>query len=362
MKSGARIGIQLIFLGLNRMGIQCLKWRVLAACNFQKTNLQLPNPLFELLRCPCLMWLATVGCGCAFGQGNRVEHSKLPPRVEAPKFDQDKFRDIFYDDIRGQLTGPLPTRETTTQQTEKRDLDTETIPSNTDDSWRRLISPESIEDLVKGAKLKLDKCVTNPAAFASGGFVEARKEFSLLAVLFAVIETYPEDVRWKNSASIARELMARVAANTKVGSSQVFQEAKQRLLDLADLLNGTALDGRVRSDLDLSQLIDRVPLMTLLEVSQKEGLDTLATSDSDFDENREIIKRNSELISVLGRIALAEEMPDAADEDYRQLAESMIAASSRIAKAATQGGLASEGRAALSDLSKSCLNCHDSYR
>ncbi|MEO8269058.1 MAG: cytochrome c, partial [Aureliella sp.] len=236
--------------------------------------------------------------------------------------------------------------------------------SATDPSgWHNLISATSLEDLLKASKLRLDKIVTTMAAFKGGGFVEARTEFSLQALLFAIIETYPSDVRWKNSAAEARIRMARVAANTKIGSDQVFTEAKARLLDLGDLLGGTSLSARSdeATEIDWSHLIDRVPLMKLLDWAHEKNLSKLVASESQFKDSSDDVLRYAELIAVLGQVALAEEMPDASDGDYAALARAMIAAAQQVALAAKTGN-AELARSAAGQIGQTCTNCHDSFR
>ncbi len=166
--------------------------------------------------------------------------------------------------------------------------------------------------------MRLDQLITTPAAFAGGGFQQARKEFSLQALLFAIIEAYPGDVRWKSSAAVAREAFASAAANTKVGSRQVYDEAKKRLADLGELMNGAQLPGDARSEIEWSMLIDRVPLMQLLEWAEKEGVATYSASESQFKAHPEELRRFAELIAVLGKASIAAEMPDADDDDYRE--------------------------------------------
>jgi hypothetical protein len=230
--------------------------------------------------------------------------------------------------------------------------------------WKELISPVSVEDLIKGSKLRLDKIVTSPNAFKGGGFVQARTEFSLQAVLFAIIEAYAGEVRWKSSAPLARQRFARVAANTKVGSDQVFAEAKARLLDLEDLIGGsplTAVNEASASDIDWSNLIDRVPLMQLLEWAHEQNLSKLVANEATFKDDSDAVLRYAELIAVLGKVSLAEEMPDASDDDYRALAQAMIAQATQVVIAAKTGN-PEQARAAAAQIGQACTNCHDNYR
>ena len=54
----------------------------------------------------------------------------------------------------------------------------------------------------------------------------ARDNFSLLAVLFAVIGQYDGEVRWQKDAANLRTLFGRAGFNCKVGTDNSFSEAK----------------------------------------------------------------------------------------------------------------------------------------
>ncbi len=297
-----------------------------------------------------------------------MAQSAKPRRVQAPTFRTGAFDGIFFADPTAQLQGEMPTAGVASNAptSETNSAAQPTGNSSADDLqvWKRLIDPTSLEDLVKEGKLRLDKIVTTPAAFKGGGFVEARTEFSLQALLFAMIESYPGEVRWKKSAATARHRFARVAANTKVGSDQVFTEAKARLLDLGDLIGGSPLasqnDGKI-DEIDWSKLIDRVPLMQLLEWAHEENLTKLVASEADFKDNSEAIQRYAELVAVLGQAALADEMPDASDEDYRVLAKAMIEHAGQVVQAVKTNS-AEQARKSAAQVGQACTNCHDSFR
>lgn len=322
-----------------------------------------PNPNQSLLHfslsiAVAALWLA-VSPSIVLGQSNRK-----PPRVKPPKLDSGTADSVFFDDIKSLLKGELPSSQSKITRPAPSDQPGESgeSPGSEDPrAWNKLVSPTSLEDLIKGSKLRLEKIVTTPTAFAGGGFAVARKEFSLLALLFAIIEKHPDDVRWKESASIAREVMTRSAANTKVGSIQSYQEAKKRLLDLGDLVNGTKLVGESRSEIDWSNLIDRTPLMQLLEWAEEEHVARYSASESEFASNKDALLRYSEMIAILGKATLQEDMPDANDEDYQELANKMIDHALQI-RLAVETDNAAMARQAAGSLGQSCTNCHDDFR
>ncbi|MEM7561011.1 MAG: hypothetical protein AAF394_17945 [Planctomycetota bacterium] len=296
-----------------------------------------------------------------------LAQKRKPVRAKAPKFDDKEFDGIFFSDVRTVLKGELPKSQ---QQLNALAGNAGTAPGESGTSsdsadpmaWHKLISPESLEDHVKSSKLRLGKIVTTPTAFAGGGFNSARREFSLQALLFAIIEIYPnDDVRFKKSAPVARELFARAAANSKVGSIQSFNEAKQRMADLGDMVNGSTLAGDAKSETDWSELMDRTPLMQLLEWGNDENLAKLVASEEQFKANKEQVRSFAELVAVLGKTSLQEEMPDADDEDYAAFVKTMIEHTQQVTLAVETDN-ADMARKAAAQIGQSCQACHDDYR
>lgn len=301
-----------------------------------------------------------------------AQAQRKPERVEAPKFTSGQLNSVFFPDAAGQLKGQRPASQaaskpaggkTPAASTSVGGSDTHSASSGDSDpmAWHNLISPTALEDLIKGSKLRLDKTITTPAAFAGGGFAVARKEFSLQALLFAIIETYPGDVRWKSSAPVARELLSRVAANTKVGSAQVHDEAKKRLLDLGDLTNGSQLSGKASSEVNWSTLIDHAPAMQLLEWAQKENIAPDVASPELFAKNKEALQHYAELVAVLGKVLTVEEMPFADDKEYVILAKAMLEQAQQV-RLAVKTDNADLARQSAAKLLQSCNACHETYK
>ncbi len=293
-----------------------------------------------------------------------------PRRARPPNFDAEMIEGVFFSDPAALVTGEL-TNTNANQAAATRDAsglrdDAEMASQQTasDDllSWEKLISPVSLEDLVKGSKLRLENLLSTPAAFAGGGYSEARKEFALQAVLFAVVEEYPtNDVRWRRQAALAKEKMARNSANAKVGSLQSFQSARNGLLDLTDLLNGSSLTGSASQERSWGQLIDRGPLMELLDWAQQDFVNPLSASQQRFESGKDDLKRYAELIAVLGKASIQEEMPDATDQDYVAFANQLIEQARQLAMAVDSND-AELARQSASRLGQSCQDCHDNFR
>lgn len=304
-----------------------------------------------------------VVCCLVFSVSSARGQGRKPTRVKPPEFDSED-RSVFFDNPASLLKGQLPSKQAApTQPKTLPGKPSAGEPDAADDpqAWHKLISPTALEDLIKGSKLRLEKIVTTPSQYASGGAEFARREFSMQALLFAIVDNYPGEVRWKKSAGVAREALARAAANSKVGSIQSFNEAKQRMLDLDDLMNGSQLAGKANSEIEWSNLIDRAPLMQLLKWAQRDYVEKHAASEKAFKANLDELKRYSELIAVLGKASLQEEMPDAADDDYMAYANEMILQAQQVVLAVDTNS-SELARSAASKLGQSCANCHDDFR
>lgn len=305
------------------------------------------------------------------GGGALAQRQRKPQRAQPPKFTGKEFSGTFFDDVRSVLQGERPTGTAAEMAAATPAASPGASAGGTSasaageagaasDSWGKLISAGTLEDAVKNSKLRLDELVASPTKFA-GGYVDARREFSLQALMFAIIEQYPGDVRWKRSAAVARDSLARMAANAKVSSPQAYKEAKQRVEDLGELLNGNNLDGTPNSELAWSDIIDRVPLMQLLEWAHQEHINNYSSSAENFKEHQEELQRFAELVAVLGKAAIMEDMPDAADSEYRAIAEQMIQQAMQIGLA-VQTDNADLARQAAGQIGQACAKCHDGYR
>ena len=299
-----------------------------------------------------------------------AQRQRKPQRAQPPKFTGQEFAGTFFEDLSSVLQGPRPTAKSppTVAKSDSANASPTASANNrsgspdsaASDAWSKLISAATIEDTVKNSKLRLDELVASSTKFA-GGYVDARREFSLQALMFAVIEQYPGEVRWKRSAAVARESLSKMAANAKVSSPQAFKEAKQRVLDLGDLLNGSNLESSATTDLDWGNVIDRVPLMQLLEWALQENINGYVSSKESFEEHKEELQRFAELVATLGKAAIMDGMPDASDADYRALGEQMIQQAGQI-MLAVQTDDPDLARQAAGQVGQTCTKCHDGFR
>ncbi|WP_168563982.1 cytochrome c [Crateriforma spongiae] len=283
-----------------------------------------------------------------------------------PDFDPDEVRSVFFesldDAIRGQRpklgemgTGPSIAKSTATDRS---------ADSGNDDGksvWNVGADAVSLEDEIKRVRLRFEQGITTPGAFRSGGYQDARLDLTVLATWFAVINEFEGDVRWKDDAAVARDVLARTARNTQSGTIQVYNEVKKRAADLQDLVSGSGLAAaKADPDNDWATIADRVPLMTYAE----QLLDDLSDATSDVataKEEAELVSRNADLIALLGVVLTREGLDEADDPDYVELADAMTDAARSVKQAIRQDRL-SDLRSAVGEISKTCANCHEQYR
>ena len=301
----------------------------------------------------------------SFGQ----KSNRKPDRTKPPQFQTNEFSGVFFSDARSQLQGSPslgnPALGANTNNADPAMSDEANTPESEgapkgSEVWKQLISGQTIEDLVKESKSRVDGVISTPAKFAGGGYGEARREFTLLGSLMGIIAQYPEEIRWKSSAPYARTVFARMAANCKVGTQQVFNEAKLRQQDLQDLLKGSKLSGNAE-ETSWADTADRGPTMQLLEWALRENLAPNTSNEDNFKNNLDEVTKYAELIAAYAQILQQEGMTDADDQTYSQYAVAMLNAAKETIKAVKTKD-AELARAAVGKIDQSCSKCHETYR
>lgn len=286
-------------------------------------------------------------------------------RAVPPKFDPQRVERTFFDDVFSRTVGERPkvaaaASAPTDPAPAPAVTNTGTPPSAKPGGSTKPISATTLEDEVKSLKLDIDRIVTTPASFAGSGHKEARVRFALLALLFETIAAQGDEVRWKNDAAAASTAFARVAANLKAGgSTQVYNEAKKRKQDLADLVSGARFpDSPATGEL---QPVDRVPLMQLLEQRFEANLKSWTASDAEFKSHVEQVVHEAELTALIGRVLARPGSEDADDADYQKFAQ-VLEQGAVAAVAAARQQDPEAARQAVTDISRSCTDCHENYR
>ncbi len=297
----------------------------------------------------------------ASGQGRKAAN-----RAKLPSFDSAKTDRIFFPDVFARLEGERPANPNVqivqTPGTTAAGPGGGDVAAGQSYAWSKLISGLTIENEVKAIKMATDKNITTPPDFAGRGYKEVRRDFSVLAMLFAIVNEYDGDVRFKRDAAAARDIFARTASNAKAGNNNVYNEAKKRKDELLDLVNGAALTEKAESEEnDWTHIADRSPLMQRLETAHKTNLVKWTSSADTFSEEIEKVMHEAEMIAAIAEVLTREGMEDGDDETYAEFAKLMKGNALDIV-AAVKSNNAEDARKATGEIAKACDNCHENYR
>jgi len=229
--------------------------------------------------------------------------------------------------------------------------------------WTAVISPQTIEDTIKSLKQQVDKEVTTLSDFKGKGHKLARRDYTLLAMLFGIAAEYEGDVRWKKDAAVARDAFARSAANFKVATDQAFNEAKTRKQELGELVGGSSPFGGKSADAKAPwpQVADRASLMQYLESAWEPRLKAALADKGALTSSADKILRDAEMFAAIGEVLKKEGMKDAADAEYLAFCNKLRDGAKQILSAVKQKNF-NEASQASSTISKACAECHENYR
>jgi len=235
-------------------------------------------------------------------------------------------------------------------------------PAATGFKWSAVVSGDTLTDEIKDMNERATAAVASPSTFKGGGYGEAQKAFSMLALAFGVIAGHDEDVRWKKDAATARDLFARAGFNCKVGTDQSFKESKLRVDDLAAMLEGNSPQGKPDRDEDFrwSQVSGRPPLMNRLEAAEK-VIGGATASAADFTKQLDRVFHEAEIVAAIGEVIRQPDFEYHDDESYLGHAAGMRDAAAGLREACLKNDYEA-ARTAAAGISKSCNDCHGDYR
>lgn len=289
-------------------------------------------------------------------------------RAQPPKFDSSASSNFFNNALDEGLAGPRPNLGKPNAVANNTPAVGTPAAGNTGGSgsgtgWSSIISGATIEDSIKSLKLQTDASVTTPSDFAGKGYKTVRRDFSVLAMLFAITGDYDGDVRFKNDAPAARDVFARTAANAKVGTQQVFNEAKLRKTELGELVGGTSPYGGKEAERKptWNTVCDRSPLMQHLESIYEPKLKPALASEAQFKANSEELVKDAEIIAAIGQVMMQNGMEDADADDYKVFCQRLVKAGKDIVDGVKLKNFQSAS-AAGGEIGKCCTECHENYR
>lgn len=321
-----------------------------------------------LLRSVCVLVTICL-CSLAWAQ---TKAPKTMRRAQPPKFEkpgQNFFADAFKEGLQGERPGNLGQAVVAASPTVGGNAPANSgAPAATGgvagSGWAAVISAATLEDIIKKMKTQVDAGVTTPSDFAGKGYKAARRDFSVLAMTFGIIGEYDGDVRWKKDAPVARDAFKQTAANSKVGTTGVFNEAKKRKEELQDLIGGSnpfegkAADAKISNWKDVC---DRTPLMQYLENVWEPRLKPACSDKGQFTANQEKVLQDAETFAAIGAVLAKEGMEDADAKEYTALCNKLQKAAQDIADAVKAKDFDKASKAA-TEIGKSCVECHENYR
>jgi len=298
-------------------------------------------------------------------KGKKTVRRAQPPKVEHRP-------EIFFDDaLKEALSGPRPANlgQKAPAVAASPGSATSAPPAGssaadaTGGGWSSVISAATVEDEIKSLKLLVDVEVTTPSDYAGKGYKVARRDFSVLAMLFAIAGEYDGDVRWKKDAPAARDVFARTAANSKAGSLQVFNEAKLRKQELQDLVGGQSpYEGKnAEAKANWGSICDRPPLMQHLETMFDPRVKAAVSDEGNFKSNLEKLSHDAEILAAIGTVLAKEGMADADSDDYKVFCQTVRKSGREIVEACKNKNYAAAS-SAVSAIGKACNDCHENYR
>jgi hypothetical protein len=304
-----------------------------------------------------MVWTTSVG-----------EEKSPPKRARPPKWSRDVL-DTFFPDARTELQGKRPdyaalanNRRATPGQTGPSAEGTPRSDAADGFRWSALIRAETLEDEVKRIGRTLPDHVATPSEFKGGSYRAARRDLSLLAVLFGITAEYDAGVRWKADAPSYRDLFARSGFNCKVGTDQSFREAQLRAEDLQAIIRGSRIEGPdAQPESSWPQTSDRSPLMSRMEASYDGRLSKWLAAQGDFRGNLAEVRHEAEILATLAEIISREGYEYADEAEYAAFAGQVREGARAIADAVTSEDY-QRAETAAADIGKACADCHDAYR
>ena len=286
-------------------------------------------------------------------------------RARPPAGDWDKATaGVFFADAFAELHGRRPDFRPakTDPGPEPPHHDDEPGPATDGFTWSALVSGDTLVDEIKEMRDRVTPTVATPSTFKGGGYIDAQRAFSMLALAFGVIAAHDDDVRWKKDAATARDLFARVGFNCKVGTDQSLKESKLRVDDLATMLDGNPPQGTPdrEDDFRWSQVAGRPPLMTRLEEAEQ-AIGAALASSGEFAKQLGRVVHEAEIVAAIGQVIHQPDFEDHDDDSYRGYAVGLRDAASGLRKACQDKDFAA-ATAAAAALSKNCTDCHGEYR
>lgn len=289
----------------------------------------------------------------------------LAKEARPPHWSRDVL-DTFFDDAREKLVGARPDYERQAADSQVSAAETTAVSTGTNQTefaWSKLIAADTLEAEVKRMSQALAASTTSPSQFKGGGYKDARRSLSELAVLFAVTAQYDGDARWKDVAAGLCDSFAKSAASAKTGTDESYRAATARREELAELVRGgrPQVAKAAAAVADWSQVAARPPIMQRINLAHQERLAKWLADSSAFRRNQSDAAHEAQVVAMLAEVIHREAFEFSDDDTYVGYAHDLEQAMGDVS-AATGAGNFEPAREALGRASKACVECHAGYR
>jgi hypothetical protein len=296
--------------------------------------------------------------------GGVAAAEKLQPgekRARPPNWSKEVL-DVFFEDANAKLVGTRPDYGQAPVASNDTPAGTEVKGVDVGAAWSKLIDAETIETEIKRLNQALVREVTTPTAFKGGGYEDCRRDFSVLAALFAIAAEYDGEVRWQDSAAGLREVFARAGRNCKVGNDQTYRDAAQRKQDLADLVAGSRPKlPSAEKAAAWGEVADLAPLMQRLGAAHEERLTKWLANPREFEQHQDEVRHEAQIVAAIADVIGREGFDYWDEEDYARNARELREAANEAAAAVDLDDY-EQAQKAINRATKACAACHELYR
>lgn len=285
-----------------------------------------------------------------------------PPRARPPEFTDDD-RAAFFDDAFATLVGERPRPIAAESPTV-----TPQAAAGATVAWADLVEPDVLETEVKRQAAALAKSTRAASAYKAGGFKEAVDSLGVVATVFGVIAEHTGQPRWRDDAAGLRDLFGKGSTEADGGTDAAYAVAAARAADLGDLMSGNRpsvpeaqAKQEAQAKIDWSTLATRATLMRRMGAAEEERLRGWVADQRAFRRNSGAIRHEAQVLAMLAEAILRPGADDHDDPDYRAYARRLRDAAAGLSRAADAEDQAAAVEA-LTEVSRSCVDCHADYR
>jgi hypothetical protein len=281
----------------------------------------------------------------AANQQARCEEFAQPPVWS------DEIKSLFFDDARTALSGEPPTPGATDEPA--------TAEASPEKVWAELIDAETLMSVIRETHNQVGAAARNQPKFKAGVHLECRRDMTLMGTLFGVVQKYPGEIRWKESAPRLEQLCLHAAEACLQGTDESHAILVEALAQVLEVFRGQAITVVEVSEEQLTP--EFAPLMQSMEEIAEATLPVYLGKQVEFGKNADAAARKAAVLAVLSQVIRAEEFGFADDETYQGHADTLRDAAQQLQKAALANEFQQSVDAAAA-IGNACAKCHADYR